>query len=57
MKEKLVRIKSNDGIEMPGILYTPKDDSENMSSNFSLEETESGEHKIKKKNVTWKNME
>ena len=30
MKEKLVRIKSNDGIEMPGILYTPKDYSENI---------------------------
>jgi hypothetical protein len=38
-------------------LLSNKDDSENMSSNFSLEETESGEHKIKKKNVTWKNME
>lgn len=25
MNEKLVRIKSVDGIEMPGILYTPKD--------------------------------
>lgn len=30
MNEKLVRIKSNDGIEMPGILYTPKDYSENI---------------------------
>ena len=38
-------------------LLLNKDDSENMSSNLSVEETESGEHKIKKKNVTWKNME
>jgi hypothetical protein len=38
-------------------LLLNKDDSENMSSNLSIEETESGEHKIKKKNVTWKNME
>jgi len=30
MNEKLVRIKSVDGIEMPGILYTPKDYSENI---------------------------
>ena len=38
-------------------LLLNKDDSENMSSNLSIEETESGEHKIKKKNVTWKDME
>ena len=38
-------------------LLLNKDDLENMSSNLSIEETESGEHKIKKKNVTWKNME
>ena len=38
-------------------LLLNKDDPENISSNLSVEETESGEHKIKKKNVTWKNME
>ena len=30
MNEKLVRIKSVDGIEMPGILYTPKDYTEGI---------------------------
>ena len=34
-----------------------KDTNDNMSSNISLDETESGEHKIKKKNVTWKSQE
>lgn len=34
-----------------------KNDIEIMSSNISLDETESGEHKIKKKNVTWKNKD
>ena len=34
-----------------------KDTNDNMSSNISLDETESGEHKIKKKNVTWKSEE
>ena len=32
-------------------------DCENMSTNLSLDETESGEHKIKKKNVTWKDQD
>ena len=34
-----------------------KETNDNMSSNISLDETESGEHKIKKKNVTWKSQE
>ena len=34
-----------------------KETNDNMSSNISLDETESGEHKIKKKNVTWKSEE
>jgi len=34
-----------------------KNDIEIMSSNISLDETESGEHRIKKKNVTWKNKD
>ena len=34
-----------------------KKDCENMSTNLSLDETESGEHKIKKKSVTWKNQD
>ena len=32
-------------------------DCENISTNLSLDETESGEHKIKKKNVTWKDQD
>ena len=32
-------------------------DCEIMSTNLSLDETESGEHKIKKKNVTWKEQD
>jgi len=28
-----------------------------MSSNISLDDTESGEHKIKKKNVSWKSQD
>jgi len=34
-----------------------KEDCEIMSSNISLDDTESGEHKIKKKNVHWKSQE
>jgi hypothetical protein len=34
-----------------------KETNDNMLSNISLDETESGEHKIKKKNVTWKSQE
>ena len=34
-----------------------KEDCEIMSSNISLDDTESGEHKIKKKNVSWKSQE
>lgn len=37
--------------------YSNKEDGDNMSANISLDETESGEHRIKKKNVTWKNEE
>ena len=36
---------------------TKKEDCEIMSSNISLDDTESGEHKIKKKNVSWKTEE
>ena len=34
-----------------------KEDCEIMSSNISLDDTESGEHKIKKKNVSWKSQD
>ena len=34
-----------------------KEDCEIMSSNISLDDTESGEHKVKKKNVSWKSQE
>ena len=37
--------------------FSSKEDGDNMSANISLDETESGEHRIKKKNVTWKNEE
>ena len=37
--------------------FSNKNDIEIMSSNVSLDETESGEHKIKKKNVKWKNKD
>ena len=36
---------------------TKKEDCEIMSSNISLDDTESGEHKIKKKNVSWKSQD
>ena len=36
---------------------TKKEDCEIMSSNISLDDTESGEHKLKKKNVSWKSKE
>ena len=36
---------------------TKKEDCEIMSSNISLDDTESGEHKVKKKNVSWKSKE
>ena len=36
---------------------TKKEDCEIMSSNISLDDTESGEHKIKKKNVSWKRQD
>ena len=36
---------------------TKKEDCEIMSSNISLDDTESGDHKIKKKNVSWKSQD
>ena len=36
---------------------TKKEDCEIMSSNISSDDTESGEHKIKKKNVSWKSQD
>ena len=40
----------------PNFIST-KEDCENISSNISLDDTESGEHKLRKKNVSWKTEE
>ena len=40
----------------PNFIST-KEDCENFSSNISLDDTESGEHKLRKKNVSWKTEE
>ena len=40
----------------PNFIST-KEDCENMSSNISLDDTESGEHRLRKKNVSWKSEE
>jgi hypothetical protein len=56
-KQSLERCDSDKKEKKKITFLTKKEDCEIMSSNISLDDTESGEYKVKKKNVSWKCQE